>query len=156
VTPGIAIDALDAFERELLAGGIATQVLERRAVGKVRAEAVGESSVAVDADVRALLACAANDAVAHRETRLMAGDAVLSDADLWYLPARLTAQMNHALAVGDTPFGAVIRALSPTRRTLSSDRPGSAVILHVRAIVLDGAGRPLALADERYRKAALG
>lgn len=157
MTPELATSALDDFERELLAGGIATQVLERRAGGRVRAEAVGSSSVAVDADIRALLVCAANDAVAHRATRLMRGETVLSVADLWYLPSRLSADMNHALAVGDTPFGAVIRPLTPSRRTLSSDRPATVdAVLHVRAIVLDSDGRPLALADERYRAAALG
>ena len=151
-----ADDALAEFEAELLGGGTATRVLEARVGGRIRAEAVGASSVAVGRGVRDLLACAANEAVAHRHTRLMHGDVALSDADLWYLPARLTAAMNHALAVGDTPFGAVIGALGPTRRTIAMTRTAGAHVLYVRAIVLAADGRPLALADERYARAALG
>ena len=157
MTPAVAPDRLGAFEAELLAGGIATRVLEARAGGRVRAEAIGRSSVVLTPALRDALDCAANEAVAHRRTRLLHGDVLLSEAELWYLPARLTAAMNHALAVTDTPFGAAIADLSPTRRTLSVDRLGDADrVLRVRAVVLAGDGRPLALAEEVYRRAAVG
>ena len=65
--------------------------------------------------------------------------------------------MNHALAVTDAPFGVVIADLSPQRRTLSIERFGDGErVLRVRAVVVDGDGRPLALAEEVYRRAALG
>ena len=149
--------ALDAFEDELRAGGIATRVLEARAGGRVRAEAVGRSSVALPPELRTALDCAANEGVAHRRTRLMHGEATLSEAELWYLPARLSAAMNHALAVTDTPFGVVIADLMPTRRTLAIERLGEGDgVLRVRAVVIGEDGRPLALAEESYRRAALG
>ncbi|URW75977.1 hypothetical protein M9980_01740 [Sphingomonas donggukensis] len=157
MTPEHVHDPLGAFARELSSGGIVTQVLERRAGGRVRAEAVGSTSVTVDAAIRDLLGCAANDVVAHRATRLMHGEVELSDADLWYLPSRLTPEINHALTVGDTPFGRAIQSLAPTRRTLLCERLwGGSFILRVRAVVLDGEGRALALVDERYLPVALG
>jgi len=44
---------------------------------------------------------------------------VLSDADNWYVPGRLSADMNHLLETTDTPFGTVVRPLEPYRQTLA-------------------------------------
>ena len=52
--------------------------------------------------------------------RLKWGDHVLSEADSWYVPARLKPDMNHALEISDTPFGKVIAELHSQRRTLSA------------------------------------
>jgi hypothetical protein len=46
---------------------------------------------------------------------------VLSEADNWYVPARLTPEMNQALAHSDVPFGRAVEALHFQRRTLSAD-----------------------------------
>ena len=45
---------------------------------------------------------------------------MLSEADNWYVPARLTAEMNRQLDNSDAPFGKVVQELQFKRRTLSS------------------------------------
>jgi hypothetical protein len=42
---------------------------------------------------------------------------VLSEADNWYVPSRLTPEMNRMLETTDTPFGRVVESLHPYRRT---------------------------------------
>ena len=45
---------------------------------------------------------------------------MLSVADNWYVPARLTPEMNHVLETTDTPFGRAVAALHFARRTLQA------------------------------------
>jgi len=52
--------------------------------------------------------------------RLRCGDKVLSEADNWYVPSRLTPEMNRALDTTDIPFGRAVKALHFQRRTLSA------------------------------------
>jgi cytochrome c553 len=61
------------------------------------------------------------DEVRHRKVRLLCGAAVLSEADNWYVPARLTPEMNRLLDTTDTPFGRAVQALHFQRHTLSAD-----------------------------------
>jgi hypothetical protein len=58
--------------------------------------------------------------VRYRRVRLSCGSLVLSEADNWYVPARLTADMNHALDSSDVPFGRVVQPLHFRRHTLSA------------------------------------
>jgi hypothetical protein len=44
---------------------------------------------------------------------------VLSEADNWYAPSRLTPEMNHVLETTDTPFGKAVAALHFRRHTLA-------------------------------------
>ena len=62
----------------------------------------------------------AAEPVVYRRVQLVCGDQVLSEADNWYLPNRLTPEIDKVLAETDTPFGRAIRPLGPSRRTLSS------------------------------------
>ena len=71
-------------------------------------------------EVRALLGAGPKDVVRYRHVQLTCGDHVLSEADNWYLPARLTPQMNQVLDTSDTPFGAAVRALNFQRQTLET------------------------------------
>lgn len=57
--------------------------------------------------------------VKHRRVELRCGSHVFSVADNWYVPRRLTAEMNTLLETSETPFGKVVQALRPYRRTLS-------------------------------------
>jgi len=50
----------------------------------------------------------------------MCGTLVLSEADNWYVPGRLTPEMNQLLDTTDSPFGVVVRSLHFQRHTLSS------------------------------------
>ncbi len=56
----------------------------------------------------------------YRRVRLLYGPLVLSEAENWYLPARLTPVMNHLLDQTDTPFGKAAAALDFERQTVSS------------------------------------
>lgn len=59
-------------------------------------------------------------AIKYRRVRLQCGAHVLSEADNWYVPARLTPEMNRQLDTTDVPFGKVVRELAPYRRTLEA------------------------------------
>jgi hypothetical protein len=58
------------------------------------------------------------DQVQYRRVELRCGAHVLSEADNWYVPSRLTAAMNARLKSSDTPFGKVVQPLGPYRRTV--------------------------------------
>jgi hypothetical protein len=58
--------------------------------------------------------------VKYRRVRLACGTHVLAEADNWYVPGRLTAEMNRLLETTDTPFGTVVRPLEPYRQTLGA------------------------------------
>ncbi|MEO5558329.1 MAG: hypothetical protein ABIR10_01495 [Dokdonella sp.] len=72
-------------------------------------------------DLRVRLAIDANEPIGYRHVQLMCGRHVLSEADNWYIPARLTSEMNQRLDGSDEPFGKVVRALRFQRRTLTAD-----------------------------------
>jgi len=71
-------------------------------------------------ELRAKLAIDAAEPVAYRHVQLVCGDHVLSEADNWYVPGRLTPAMNRQLESSDEPFGKVVKPLGFQRRTLSS------------------------------------
>jgi chorismate-pyruvate lyase len=57
--------------------------------------------------------------VKYRRVELRCGSHVFSEADNWYVPSRLTAEMNRILETSDTPFGTAVRPLRPYRRTFA-------------------------------------
>jgi chorismate-pyruvate lyase len=57
--------------------------------------------------------------VQYRRVELRCGAHVLSVADNWYVPARLTPEMNAMLTATDTPFGRAVQPLRPYRRTIA-------------------------------------
>jgi hypothetical protein len=67
---------------------------------------------------RAALEVGAHDLLRYRRVELSCGDHVLSIADNWYVPGRLTAGMNRQLEGTQTPFGIVVQPLHPHRETL--------------------------------------
>ena len=125
---------------------------------------------------RRQLGAAANEPVRRRRVELTCGEVVLSRADNWYLPGRLTAQMNIDLESTERPFGVVVRPLNFQRRTLSSrllfnplppgweaaDPAGFDVavtippnVLQHRAHLQTPDGRPFALLIETYSERVL-
>ena len=72
------------------------------------------------AEVRAALDVKPDEPLGYRRVRLKCGDKVLSEADNWYVPGRLTPEMNDALETTDTPFGKAVAALHFRRHTLSA------------------------------------
>lgn len=138
---------------ELVAADSATAVLQRRCAEPIRAEVHRGAAVPASAETRARLKLSAGEAVGYRRVTLKCGATALSEAENWYVPARLTPAMNAALA-GDTPFGAAIRPLAPRRMLVDAAGQGETgvapAVLRIRAIVTDGAGTPLAEVVERY------
>jgi hypothetical protein len=63
---------------------------------------------------------ASTEQVRYRRVRLLCGSVVLSEADNWYVPNRLTPEMNTLLDTTDIPFGKVVQDLHFQRHTLSS------------------------------------
>jgi chorismate-pyruvate lyase len=109
------------------------------------------------ADVRALLKVGAAARVRHRHVRLTCGGHVLSEADNWYVPARLTTEMNRALDSSDTPFGTVVRALNFHRQTVATSQPSDgAAVLQVKAVLLTPDEVPISLVVENYSGELLG
>jgi hypothetical protein len=111
--------------------------------------------------ILALLQPTPDEQIAYRRVRLICGDAVLSNAQNWYVPARLTAEMNHTLATSDTPFGRVIAPLGFTRELLESKhgpKPASPdtpscpedTVLIQRALLRLHDGRPVSAVVECY------
>ena len=108
------------------------------------------------ADLAQQLGVGPNEPLQVRHVALDCGDALLSLADNWYVPSRLTPEMNAALDHTDLPFGTVATPLHYTRQPLASQRGASdgcapdAILTH-RALLRLPDGRPLALVLECYQ-----
>jgi chorismate-pyruvate lyase len=123
-----ALALIESLNADLLAHDSATLTIERwcadhRLADPVRivAERVSDPAKAASDEVREALDVKPDEKLGYRRVRLKCGDHVLSEADNWYVPARLTPEMNHALETTDTPFGKAVAALHFRRHTLSAD-----------------------------------
>jgi chorismate-pyruvate lyase len=147
---------LARLQSDLLASPSATQFLTARcatlklaAPAVVRAETQPVAQGAA-AGVRALLQVDAAEPVRHRQVRLTCGGHVLSLADNWYVPARLTGDMNHTLDSTDTSFGTVVRPLNFHRNTIAVTPQSGATVLQVKAVLLTPQQSPISLVIENY------
>ncbi|RXZ34085.1 hypothetical protein D9O50_12435 [Oxalobacteraceae bacterium CAVE-383] len=61
-----------------------------------------------------------DEPVRYRRVQLSCGGLVLSEADNWYVPSRLSDEMNRLLDTTDTPFGKAVLGLKPFRRTYAA------------------------------------
>lgn len=156
-----------AFEANLAAHASATEALrqwcELRGIASP-AEIVAVQVAGADqpppAGIHSQLGVPADEPLGYRHVRLTCGNHILSDAHNWYVPARLTAEMNHQLAETQMPFGRVAASLKFTREPLASARrgdpacPAGAISTH-RALLRLPDGQPLALVEECYTEANL-
>jgi len=170
---------LQTLNADLLSHDSATLTLERWCADhrlaqtpRVVVQRVRDADKAIPADLQARLAIDAG-APRYRHVRLMCGERVLSEADNWYVPGVLTAQMNEQLDTSDEPFGKIVKALGFQRRTLSAEllwsplpagwemSEGSApppasplrippAVLRHRAILYSAAGVPFSAVVETY------
>ncbi len=122
-----ALAVLETLNAELLSHDSATSTLEHWcAVHRLAAPAliVAARVPGVDkpasAEQRRELRVAPGEPLRYRRVLLRCGALVLSEADNWYVPARLTPEMNKLLDTTDEPFGKVVRELHFQRHTLSS------------------------------------
>jgi DNA-binding GntR family transcriptional regulator len=157
IGPAHAQSQTDRLRADLLTGRSATQILgeycgvlklsDPPAIRALR-DAV---TVPASPEVRALLTASPGETVRYRRVRLACGDHVLSVADNWYLPSRLTSEMNRLLDETETPFGTAVRALGFHRKTLEAvPVAGAGIILRVRAVLLTKDDKPFSLVVENY------
>ncbi|MEO5625709.1 MAG: hypothetical protein ABIQ70_06865 [Dokdonella sp.] len=119
---------VQTLNADLLSHDSATLTLERwcdvhqlAEPARIVARRVHGDSKPIPENLRARLAIDAGEPIGYRHVQLMCGEHVLSEADNWYVPSRLTAEMNHRLEGSDEPFGKVVRTLEFQRRTLTAD-----------------------------------
>ncbi|MEP6941064.1 MAG: hypothetical protein ABI846_14955 [Rudaea sp.] len=119
---------LQTLNADLLSHDSATLTLERWCAdhrlaqpAKIVARRERDATKAIPAELRARLGIGPHEVLGYRRVRLVCGERVLSEADNWYVPARLTDAMNRALDTTDEPFGRVVAALDFQRRTLSAE-----------------------------------
>lgn len=177
---------IEELNGQLLASASATTTLEKwcgdhgmAEPPRLVAHSVPGAALPASEQDRLALEVGPNAPLGYRRVELRCGDRVLSEADNWYVPARLSAAMRLALTGTETPFGRVIKPLKPTRQTLSVERlwsplpegwergplpqesvaPGLlAIPVHLfrhRAVVYDSRHRPLALVVETYTREIL-
>ncbi len=122
-----ALALLETFNAELLSHDSATLTLEHwcdthrlASPARIVAQRVSGADQPASADQRRELGVTPTDTLRYRRVRLLCGAVVLSQADNWYVPTRLTPEMNQLLDTTDTPFGKVVQELHFQRHTLSS------------------------------------
>lgn len=158
---------LDRFEATLAAQDSATQGLRtwcaaRRIADPPQIRAIQdrvERAPVTDA-VRAALGVGPDEPLGYRHVRLACGETVLSVAQNWYVPARLTPAMNATLETTQAPFGTVVAPLRfrrerlATRRGAATECPGDTVLSH-KAVLRLADGRAISLVVECYTPATL-
>jgi hypothetical protein len=161
--PALAQDAIRQLESGLTAAPSATQFLtDRCAALKLASPAVIKAvredvEVKASAEVRAALKVGADTILRYRRVDLTCGTHILSEADNWYVPSRLTPEMNRTLDTTETSFGTVVKPLGFHRQTLKMEEArDGAHILRVTAVLISGDGQPFSLVVENYSRELLG
>ena len=178
-----ALATMQTLSAEILASRSATAALEHwcgdhamALPATIRAERVKDApDKPIRPEQRERLAIGPEEPVRYRRVRLMCGTHALSEADNWYVPGRLTAEMNRVLDTTDTPFGRAVAALHFTRETLAAsmvwtvlpsdwqrrppppDRPGESLdippeLFEHQAVLYDEGHRPFSEVDEHYMR----
>ena len=154
---------LGAFEAQLEANPSATAVLQTwcdahaRPGTRIVARQVQSAPAPPPAQARQALAIKPGEAVRYRRVQLMCGGRVLSNADNWYLPGKLTDAMNDTLDRSQTPFGRAVAALHFSRRNLETVYlpPGGSDVLRHSAVLLTDKGQPFSFVVETYTRQIL-
>lgn len=126
--------------------------------GEIRAIVDRTAFESPDAETRTLLGLAPGDAVGFRHVRLACNGVVLSEAKNWYVPARLSPDMNRVLETSDTPFGRVVASLGFHRIRISEHAGGwpgcpQDTVLSHRGLLRLADGTAISLVIECYTKA---
>lgn len=172
---------IETLNADLLASRSATDTLTEwcaahhmSAEPKIVAHREKDAAKPLSAEQRQELSIGPDEPVVYRRVELACGDHILSDADNWYVPSRLSPEMNAALTSSDVPFGHVVRPLNPRRQTIAVTilwrplppgweiapqplaNPNQHLIIppllfEHRALVTRADGKPIADVDEKYR-----
>jgi hypothetical protein len=161
-----ALAVVETLNAQLLGSSSATATLEgwcgehhMASPARLVAELVRGADKPVTDEQRRVLQVEEGETVKYRRVRLACGTHVLSEADNWYVPGRLTAEMNRLLETTDTPFGRAVAGLHPVRQTLSAEllwSPLPAGDLQVgREAPAAGGGGALAIPTALFRHRAV-
>lgn len=163
-----AFAQLQALDADLLSHDSATLTLERWCADhhlaetpRIVARRLRDAEKPLPEELRAQLAIGVDEPIAYRHVQLLCGHHVFSEADNWYVPSRLTPEMNRQLATTDEPFGKVVRPLGFQRRTLSAavlwhplrqqrDLPRD--VLRHSAVLYTSAQLPFSVVIETYQR----
>jgi hypothetical protein len=122
-----ALAVLQTLNAELLSHDSATLTLDRwcdahhmASPAKVVAQRDKATQKPAGPEQRRVLGVTDQEPIQYRRVKLMCGSHVLSEADNWYVPARLTPEMNRQLETTDVAFGRAVQAVHFQRRTLSA------------------------------------
>ena len=153
---------LAAFEAALAAHDSATEALrswcEARGIAspaQIMARPVSGPPAKPPKGLRRLLGVGLRETLGYRHVELTCGACVLSSAHNWYVPGRLTAEMNAALAATQVPFGRIAAPMNYRREPLEvlsappRGCPAGTICAH-RALLRLPDGRPLAYVLECY------
>src|ERR1017187_2445929 len=116
VTRVEAVALLQTLNANLLSHDSATLTLERwcdvhrlASPARIVAARVADKEKPVSPEQRRELGVSSAEPIRYRRVRLLCGTIVLSEADNWYVPGRLTAEMNKMLETTDMPFGKAVQ-----------------------------------------------
>ncbi len=116
---------IQTLNANLLASRSATSTLEKWCADhnmasdpRLVAQRISGVEKPASIETRAHLMIGPEEVLKYRRVRLSCGDHVLSEADNWYAPGRLSDDANRLLETTDTPFGKAVQALRPFRRTI--------------------------------------
>jgi len=180
---------VQTLNAEFLATRSATLMLEKwcgdhRLAGPgsatVKARLLRGEDKPATAEQRQRLKVGPDERVNYRRVQLVCGERVLSEADNWYVPARLTPDMNRLLETTDTPFGKAVLDLHFYRQNFAANvlwsplaegwemKPAPAAgavpagalaippaLFEHRALLFTGDGVPFAEVRETYQRALL-
>lgn len=175
-----ALALIETLNASLLASHSATTTLDEwcashKLAGEpaIRARIVAGMEKPLAAEQRQRLRIDEAEPVKYRHVQLACGEHILSEADNWYVPSRLSAEMNKVLETTDTPFGRAVHDLKPIRETFAveffwkplpdgwelgpppADRPEAALsipwrLFQHRALVYSADRQPFSEVNETY------
>jgi chorismate-pyruvate lyase len=182
-----ALALVQTLNGEILASGSATAILEKwcaehRLAGtsepRIVARLIRGEERPITLEQRQRLEAAPGEEIKVRHVQLLCGSRMLSEADNWYLPARLTSEMNRLLETTTVPFGRVVQDLKFHRRTFEArmlwwplpegwetkpsvnEARGASLsvpdsLFEHRAVLYTRDGKPFSEVDEVYKRALL-
>lgn len=121
-----ALALMQSLNADILSSPSATLTLEKwcrdhklTREPKIVAHSIKNGVKAPTPEQRRRLQINDEEQVKYRKVQLRCGDKVLSEAENWYVPSRLTGEMNRILDTSETPFGKAVQPLGPYRQTFA-------------------------------------
>ncbi|MEZ5938365.1 MAG: hypothetical protein R3C52_09100 [Hyphomonadaceae bacterium] len=173
------VASLERLNADLLASASATLTLEAWCMSHkmaspaiITVERDTTTRHSIDAEQRHRLGIGPDVPIEYRNVKLKCGNHVLSEAENWYVPSRLSPEMNAELTETNIPYGKVIHSLRPFRRTFLMKRdwdvlgqegecretrcvakswPCDETAFTHHALVISGENIPLAEVRENYK-----